>query len=272
MVDLSVVDLAVVDLAAVLADVNGLGAPFLVAWAGDPQSGDPQSGDPADTAWFAAAGLTDPGSGELRRMVELHARSRGMDVGRHVASLAFQRYCHRICAVSVAAWLRHGLCLELSASNTAVRFRAGTPDLIALGELAAAPDAEPATLLEVVLDGHLLPMAAALSAGTGPGMGNLWGNIAAGFAGAFRNLSRQPGAIGLGDVRERAEALLGARPQLQRGGDFRILEGAGGPRLEYDRKSCCHWYAAPDGKYCSWCSRLSFDERTCRFRESMAAG
>lgn len=249
------------DLDAVLDDLEGLGAPFLVR----PRAA---AGGGEEAIWFDAALLADPGSGEMRRMIELHARSRGMPVGRHAASLVFQRYCHRVCAVAVAAWIRHDAHVNLLASNTAVRFRDGTPDLVALTALETVDGLELEDFLRTVVDGHLLPVAVALSAETGPGLGNLWGNIAAGFAGAFRTLSLRH------DVHEthrRAMEFLGARPQLDRGGDFRLLDGPKGERLHYDRKSCCHWYAAPDGKYCSWCSRLCADERTRRFRESMAA-
>lgn len=249
-----------IDLEAVLADLDGLGAPFLVRGR--------ESADGArDAIWFDAGRLIDPSSGEMRRMVEAHAESRGMPVGRHAASLVFQRYCHRICAVAVAAWLRHDAHLNLRASNTVVRFQGGTPDLIVLTALESVDGHEVEDLLATVVDGHLLPVAAALSAETGPGMGNLWGNIAAGFAGAFRTLSHHH------DVREthrRAAEFLGARSQLQRGGDFRLLDGPKGERLQYDRKSCCHWYAAPDGAYCSWCSRLCAEERTRRFLENMS--
>lgn len=252
------------DLTETLTNIHALGSPFLVRKRRESD----RLGEAAVPVWFDAASLGDPESGEMRRMIELHARSRGMPVARHAASLAFQRYCHRVCAVSAAGWLLHGAHLNLLASNTAVRFQAGTPDLIALTNIEALDSAEPTAIVETVVDRHLLPVAAALSAQTGPGLGNLWGNIAAGFAGAFRNLSRHHE---LHDVRQKAEDFLSTRPQLQRGGDFRVLDGPIGPRLQYDRKSCCHWYAAPDGKYCSWCSRLSRNERTQRFQENMAA-
>ena len=205
-------------------------------------------------------------------MVQVHARSRGMAVGRHAGSLVFQRYCHRLCSVAAAAWVRHGAALDLAAERVSVRFVGGTPDLLVLDRARVEAEATADDVLRSVVDAHLLPVAQRLSGETGPGMGNLVGNIAAGFAGGFRALARLADSDhGASEVHARAEELLSARPELRRGGDFRVLTGPLGPRLQYDRKSCCHWYAAPDGRFCSWCSRLTVDERTRRFQENMAA-
>ncbi len=257
-------------LGAVLADLETLGPSFTVRGR-DADAAPDGAGDGArDVQWFESAQLIGPDPGELRRMVEVHARSRGMPVGRHAGSLVFQRYCHRLCSVAAAAWVRHRAALDLAAAGVAVRFTGGTPDLLVLDRARIVSDATAQDVLGSVLDEHLLPVAHRLSAETGPGMGNLLGNIAAGFAGGLRTLARLADADAE-EVHERAEELLSARPELRRGGDFRVLTGPLGPRLQYDRRSCCHWYAAPDGRFCSWCSRLSCDERTQRFRENMAA-
>ncbi|MEU5843761.1 hypothetical protein [Rhodococcus sp. NPDC047139] len=221
--------------------------------------------------WFHSGQLCDPDTGEVRRLVELHARFRDMPVGRHAGSLVFQRYCHRVCGVSVAAWVLHGVALDLRATSVRVRLADGTPDLLVLGRPTVQPGATAEDVLDTTFDGHLLPVARALRSVTGPGLGNLLGNIAAGFAGGFRTLThRSPACLDVHEVRERAEELLSARPELRRGGDLRVLIGPLGPRLQYDRTSCCHWYAAPDGRNCSWCSRLTREERTQRFQEAMA--
>ncbi|MGV0837445.1 hypothetical protein [Mycolicibacterium thermoresistibile] len=247
-----------------LATIDGLGAPFRV---GIP----PVADTAADVDWFTGAQLCDPRSGEARRMIAVHARHREMPVGRHVGSLLFQRYCHRVCGVATAAWVLYGVALDLRASGIAVRFLGGTPDLVVLDTPQAQAGATPGDLLDATVDAHLAPLAQIIRAETGPGMGNLLGNIAAGFAGAFRTLARHPDLdLDAHTMRERAEELLATRPELRRGGDLRILTGPRGARLQYDRKSCCHWYAAPDGGFCSWCSRLTHDERTRRFQKAMA--
>ncbi|BDB62139.1 hypothetical protein RDE2_39330 [Rhodococcus sp. RDE2] len=254
------------DLHTILDTIDSLGPPFRVGT----EARTDTAGD-VEVDWFTAAQLCDPASGEARRMIELHARYRQMPVARHVGSLVFQRYCHRVCAVAAAAWVLHGVALDLRAPNVRVRFVAGTPDLVVLGTPSALADATPEDLLEATVDGHLAPLAQSVRAETGPGMGNLMGNIAAGFAGAFRTLARRPDPNpSMQEISVLAESLLSARPELQRCGDLRILTGPAGPRLQYDRRTCCHWYAAPDGRYCSWCSRLSYDERTRRFQEAMA--
>lgn len=200
-------------------------------------------------------------------MVALHAASRGLPEGRHGASLVVQRYSHRVCGVAVAAWVLHGVALDLSAARVSVRFAGATPDLVEVDRAVAVRGAGPEDVLSSVYDRHLLPVARSVSAATGPGLGNLRGNIAAGFAGAFRALSRESRAE-VSAMRARAESLLGARPELSRGGTFRVLDGEVEPRLEYDRKTCCHWYTAESGRFCSWCSRLGHEERTRRYLEA----
>ncbi|KXO91324.1 ferric iron reductase [Tsukamurella pseudospumae] len=249
------------DLAEVLADVDSLGQPFRVTVRGI--EGPPVTGS---VDGFASASLAVPGTGEAQRMVDLHARFRGMPRARHAGSLVFQRYSHRVCGVGVAAWLRHGAVLDLSATNVHVRFVDGSPDLVELARPAAQFPGSANDLVRIVLDEHLVPVAQALAAAYGPRMPNLLGNIAAGFAGAFRHLGRSHPAA---EVAAAAEQVAAADPRLRRGGTYRTLSGPAGDRLQYDRVSCCHWYAAPDGKFCSWCSRLSFDERTARFRAAM---
>ncbi|GAA3955759.1 hypothetical protein [Gordonia caeni] len=213
---------------------------------------------------FRAADLVDgSAAGEL---IELHARHRGMPVGRHAASLVFQRYSHRLCGAGALAWVEYGWVPDLTADNVGVRFVDGSPHTVVLSRpRLAGTTAE--DLVRIVVDEHLLPVARAMRKAGGPGLPNLLGNVAAGFAGAFRTMSRdRPAHL----VAERAESVLGVDPRLERGGSFRTLLGPLGERLQYDRASCCHWYAAPDGKYCSWCSRLSHDERTARFCANMA--
>ena len=259
------------DIPALLTAIDGLGPPFRVIrlTPGDTAATETAAGNQR----FHGMQLCDPASGQARRMVELHAQFRGMETGRHAGSLVFQRYCHRVCAVAVAAWMLHGVALDLHAAGVSVRFTDGSPDLLTLHSPQVLKDATPEQVLTATVDGHLRPLAEAVSAETGPGMGNLMGNIAAGFAGGFRALADRPDTgLTTHHIREHAELLLSARPELRRGGEFRILSDPAGPRLFYDRKSCCHWYAAPDGRSCSWCSRLSQDERTRRFEEAMTRG
>lgn len=247
---------------AIVEDIDGLGQPFRV------RVGVGTDADETDVARFFAADLVDPATGEALRMADLHADFRRMPRARHATSLVFQRYSHRVCGVAVAVWVRHHAVLDLAASNVAVRFTGGTPDGIELRAPQLLTESSAEAVVRTVLDQHLIPVALVLSAARGPRMPNLIGNAAAGFAGAFRTLSRSdPGR----DIAEIAERMLGADPRLARGGTFRTLEGPRGARLQYDRASCCHWYAAPDGKYCSWCSRLTADERTARYLEAMAA-
>lgn len=248
------------DLPAIVEEIDALGPPFLVSHGTDTVAG-------AGVEVFDAARLVDPADDETPTMVRLHAKARGMPVGRHLGSLVFQRYSHRVCGVAVAAWLRYGIALDVSAANTRMRFEGGTPVELELIEVREAGPGTVEAVVETAVTGHLLPLAEVVSAYSGPRLPNLWGNMAAGFAGAFRTLSVGHDAF---DTQVRARELLAVRPELARGGSFRILDGPTGARLYYDRASCCHWYAAPDGRHCSWCSKIGCDERTRRFYEAMS--
>ena len=210
----------------ILRTIDALGPPFRVST--EPPAN--ITSEDTEVDWFHSGQLCDPDTGEVRRLVELHARFRDMPVGRHAGSLVFQRYCHRVCGVSVAAWVLHGVALDLRATSVRVRLADGTPDLLVLGRPTVQPGATAEDVLDTTFDGHLLPVARALRSVTGPGLGNLLGNIAAGFAGGFRTLThRSPACLDVHEVRERAEELLSARPELRRGGDLRVLIGPSAP-------------------------------------------
>lgn len=187
--------------------------------------------------------------GVAARLLRLHAESRGLPPARHAASLVFQRYAHRVAGAAVASWIGSGVILDVGAASCHVLVREGSPVRLLLPTPQALPArgdraADAATVVASVVDSHLLPVARALHAAGGVSMGNLWGNMGAALAGACRQVSRRRPADA---VLACAEALLASRPELRRTGSFRVLDGPAGPRVFFDRRSCCHWYAARDG-------------------------
>ena len=82
--------------------------------------------DPADAVYRGDV-LADPGSGAATEAIALHARGRGMDPDLAAASLAFQRYAHRVAGVAVAAWAAEGLILDLTAPRVWTVVRLGQP-------------------------------------------------------------------------------------------------------------------------------------------------
>lgn len=234
---------------------------------------EPGCADPTDTHSrhdrVGAQALADAGSGMAALVIRQHAASRGMPTGRHAASLAFQRYCHRVCGIAVIGFLRHEGVLDLRASNTATRFEGGSPAelLLAEPELIDAGPSPVERLVSVVVDEHLLLVARAFAAAGGVGLPNLWGNMAASFAGAARVAAPH---VGIERARSVGEEIAATRPHLSRGGSYRVLHRGDISGLFFDRASCCHWYAAPDGRMCSWCSRVGAEERTARFHSMLA--
>lgn len=224
--------------------------------------------EPFSEGDFVATQLCDPRSNEAEKMVSTHAAVRGLPVNRYAGSLVFQRYCHRVCSAVVASLVLHNQVLDVSMANSAMRFRDGSPDSLILKQLRVAPFIQMEDVVDVAVEQHLQPLAKVISLATGPAMPNLWGNMAAGFAGAFRKLSlmaRTPDEFAR--VQQIAERLAQTHPKLARGGRYCIVTDGERRQLQYERASCCHWYAAKDGQYCSWCSKISPQERHEKFRQ-----
>ena len=216
---------------------------------------------------YRAGALTDASSPETQLVIQRHADARGLPFGRHAASLVYQRYAHRLMGLAVASVLGGGVLPDLTADNVTVEFVDGSPETIYLHELRAIDDATEERFAQIVIDEHLLPMAQAWRSRGGVGLGNLLGNMAAGLARGVRIASAH---VGTDVAREFGETVAACRPRLAGLGSYRVVSNGVKSGLFYDRKSCCHWYAVPQtGQFCSWCSRLTAEERTERFLRSL---
>lgn len=216
--------------------------------------------------WHASTDLiNDP---QLRaRLVHDHATFRSIDTPRFAASLFFQRYCHRLSSVAVGAWVLTQTAADMAPENVTFCVRDASP--VSLQLSGRTRDCDTATeAISGLVDEHLLPLARHISAEYRLSLGNLWGNMAASIGQAARALSTRVDAATVLDL---VTPLIQVHPMLVRTGSFRILTGSNGPRLFYDRASCCHWHEIPDGKLCSYCCLLSHEERTERFAAAMAA-
>ncbi|MEU0215389.1 (2Fe-2S)-binding protein, partial [Streptomyces sp. NPDC006265] len=104
------------------------------------------------------------------------------------------------------------------------------------------------TLADVVLHGHLVPLAAALRAHHRLAPGLLRGNAASALAGAARELDRWARRHGRTEIAVRARSLtaeLLAHPLLTGAGN---LDGT-----TFRRRSCCLYYRVPGGGVCGDC-------------------
>lgn len=222
------------------------------------------SDGPPEAVWYECGELVGD-RGLWGGLVEGHAAARGTDFNRYAASLFFQRYCHRVAGLTTACWAAADAAPLVVPANCRIAVASGSPAALDLTQTQLSDSA--GEVLVVLLDDHLLPLGKWCTELTRNSPANLRGNIAASIALGARQASRIRPA---NQVMARVQALLAERPWLEHLGDYRIVTGRLGPRLTYERRSCCLWYAIPDGKYCTWCSKLEPAERRTRIQRSVA--
>ncbi|MEV7386085.1 MULTISPECIES: (2Fe-2S)-binding protein [unclassified Streptomyces] len=168
---------------------------------------------------------------------------------RVAASIAQQGLAARLWSVALGCAVRYGRLPDLDARLLHWDTGAGAPDDLWLAEVRPLPGgAEPATLVDAVVHGHLEPLGEALRARYGVAGGLLWGNAGSALAGAARELDRWARTHGRTDVAHRTRTLtaaLFAHPLL----------GATGTRTgpAFRRRSCCLYYRVPGGGVCGDC-------------------
>lgn len=228
----------------------------------DVRFGAPETDDPV----YPAVELCDPASGAARKMIEAHCEMRGLPFCKEGASLIFQRYCHRLCGLASASALITGSVPLLTSGNVSMSLVNGTPKTMWLAENKTIDNPNFDALTAMLLDGHLLEMASNWKHIVGPGIRNLHGNIAASLALGVRKVADQ---VGLEKAKFFGEELLASRKELRGLGEYEIISAYGKTGLFFHRRSCCHWYAARNGKYCSWCSKRTKQERVAVFKNQM---
>lgn len=224
------------------------------AWGEGLVVGRPPSGPTTRTA----CAIADPDV--ARVVIAEHADARGLPPGRDAASLVFQRYCHRWCGIATLVWAMTGSVLDVSASRCATTFDGGSPVSAWLDEV-RVEDRDGRALVDVLLARHLLPIAHTFREVGRLSVANAWGNAAASMAAGFRFVSR---ALPADRVLALAESVFD-HPKLRTAGSFRVVTDGDRSSVFFDRATCCHWDAVPDGKLCSWCSKRTPEDRAARF-------
>jgi ferric iron reductase protein FhuF len=234
------------DACAVLADVAGIGAYFVVGT--DPA-------EAVDPTWRPLADLSrDPRP--LRDRIAHVRRALGSDE-RVAASIAFQGLAALVVSAPFAAAVVHGVLPRLTPE--ALHWRASAsgpwPLWCAQPSAVAVPeeDGAAAALADAVLDEQLTPLVAAVRAQVSVAERVLWGNVASSLAGAKR--------LVVGARPATAERAAGIAGRLLAGGS---LAGAGelrppeGPDRvwSFRRRSCCLYYRVPGGGLCGDCVLL----------------
>ncbi|WP_053671507.1 (2Fe-2S)-binding protein [Streptomyces sp. NRRL B-1140] len=166
---------------------------------------------------------------------------------RVAASVTHQGLAARLWSVALGCAALYGRVPDLDARLLRWDADGSAPDDLWLTEVTPLPGDAP-TVADLVLDGHLAPLAAALRSRHGLAIGLLRGNAASALAGAARELDRWARRHGRGDIAARARSLaaeLLADPRLTGAG---TLTGSA-----FRRRSCCLYYRVPGGGVCGDC-------------------
>ncbi|GHD87999.1 hypothetical protein GCM10010508_22270 [Streptomyces naganishii JCM 4654] len=166
---------------------------------------------------------------------------------RIAASVAHQALAARLWSVALACAALTGEVPDLDPRLLRWDPAGSAPDDLWLAEVRPLPgDAD--TLVRLVLDRHLEPLAAALRGRYRLAPGLLRGNAASALAGAARQLDRWAGENGHPEAGERARRLT-ARLLVHPG-----LAGTGTlTGTAFRRRSCCLYYRVPGGGVCGDC-------------------
>ncbi len=169
----------------------------------------------------------------------------GGDEPRVAGSLLFQGVAGRLWSPILATAVQHALVPDLDPARTFWRAASPGPILLAAPGARGLP-ADAGTVLRVVADRHLRPLAEAVDAVTPLAEGLLWGNAASALAGALT-------------------VLTGARPRLATAARTLVEELLDMPPLRgtgtfeaygFRRRSCCLYYRVPGGGKCGDCALL----------------
>ncbi|MEU3344769.1 (2Fe-2S)-binding protein [Streptomyces sp. NPDC006700] len=239
------------NLAPDLAALNDLGG-FFALRTGTPPHGPLPTlaqayADPATDLVTDPAG--DPATHPLVVRVRRVADGIGAPEARVAASVAHQALAARLWSAALGCAVLYGRLPDLDARLVRWDPEGSVPDDLWLTEVRARP-ADPETVADVVLHGHLEPLAAALRARYRLAPGLLRGNAASALAAAARlleNQSRVGGRTAAGDHARELAAVLLAHPLLAGAG---TLTGSG---RRFRRRSCCLYYRVPGGGLCGDC-------------------
>ncbi|MGC9538992.1 (2Fe-2S)-binding protein [Streptomyces sp. UG1] len=189
------------------------------------------------------AGQADPLAFRVRKVADtLHAPEL-----RIAASVAQQGLAARLWSVALGCAALYGHLPDLDPRLLRWDPDGSAPDDLWLTEVRPLP-ADPATLTDTVVHGHLEPLAAALNARHRIAAGLLWGNAGSALAGAARQFEQWARAHGRTDAAAHAHALtaqLFTHP---------LLVGTGTRTgTAFRRRSCCLYYRVPGGGVCGDC-------------------
>lgn len=226
--------------------------------------------DDADD-WIACDRLLDPESDELGRVLEAERVASGQ-VSAHATALTVMAvYAGTVTASALLAWALEDVVVDMRASNTSIRLSPHHGfEAVGLREPTLS-EASVGTLVQQVLDEHLLPLATALHVRTRAGLRQLRGGVAHGCAAAFCIASRK--GVDVDALEDAYRRFLAASTGgLDRLGEVIRLEEDGRAGLFYLRETCCLYYTSAEQTTCSSCCLDSVPDRVENYRQVLRQG
>lgn len=194
------------------------------------------------------AGPAPDGHGDpLALRVRKVTRSLRTAEARVGASVAHQALAARLWSAALGCAALYGRIPDLDPRLLRWDADAGAPDDLWLSEVRPLP-ADPATVADAVLEGHLRPLTALVRTRYRVAEGLLWGNAGSALAGAARELDRWARVNARTDVAAGARSLVAALLRHP------LLTGTGTlTGTAFRRRSCCLYYRVPGGGVCGDC-------------------
>ncbi|MGP3965301.1 (2Fe-2S)-binding protein [Nonomuraea sp. 3N208] len=225
----------------------------------------------AEGDWIACERLLDPCSDELGQVLDAERRASGQVSDHATALTVIAVYAGTVTAAAVLAWAVEGVVVDMRPGNVAIRLSPHHGfEAVGLRDPKVS-DAPVETLVECVLDKHLLPLAEAMRVRTRAGLRQLYGGVAHGCAAAFCIASRRGGDVD--QLQKSYETFLAAATGgLDRLGTVVRLKEGDREGLFYLRNTCCLYYTSAEQVKCSSCCLDSVEDRVTNYRRVLADG
>ncbi|MFC0628674.1 hypothetical protein [Kribbella deserti] len=227
-----------------------------------------QLGAPSGDGWIRTDHLLVPDGPELTGLLKHEFDGRGHATEHATALSLMAVYAGRLPATALLLWALHGIVLDVRPENLWLKPAedAGI-EAVAIRSLEPLPGGL-ATLYDVTLAGHLLPLADELHRRTRAGLRQLRGGVASGTAMAFCAATRETVAADPKVLAEKwAEFVGGAPCGLNALGEVTTVNRGGRDILVYLRNTCCLYYSCADGsgKCCASCCLTPRQDRLANY-------
>lgn len=206
-----------------------------------------------DDDWIGCDTLVDDPA-QLAAVVRATKAGFGTDDDAVAASLFTEAYAFRVAGAPVAAYALGLPVPEVGLGAVAIRIDKPRPSAVAYLE-PTVRDADAAGLVDALVDAHLRPFVRSVHEQFRVGERNLWGNVAAACAVAFRAV--ESSGVERSSVRDRAQVFFEAGGAAFAGlGRFGTVERDGREGWYWDRTSCCLWFRTTGSELCDNCSLI----------------